>query len=120
MLAGLKVLGGDAENLRRECSYGLAAALRFSLRAEHLGCLEATLMLLYGLPARSISSVAAPADAAREQCAICSPRPSPDCHNFAIRVAAAVVTTPSHLTARATLEPDERMLYDGLWVHCES
>ncbi len=43
MLAGLKGLGGDAENLRRECSYGLAAALRFTLRAEHLGCMEAAL-----------------------------------------------------------------------------
>jgi hypothetical protein len=66
VLAGLRVLGGDAESLRCGCSYGPVAALRLALHAEHLGCMEASLMLLYGLPARSISSVAAPANAARE------------------------------------------------------
>jgi hypothetical protein len=77
VLAGLKVLGGDAENLWRGCSNGLAAALCFALRAEHLGCMEAALMLLYGLPARSISSVAAPTDAARELSAILFATPQP-------------------------------------------
>ena len=45
--------------------------------------------------------------------------PTLDCHNSAIRVAAAVVTTPAGRAAGATLEPDDLLLCDSFLIHRE-